>query len=708
MLTSTSMRWLVVAVSAAMLLAVAAACAGETVEVPGETVVVEKEVIKTVEVPGETVTLEVIKEVEVPGETVVVKEEVVKEVMVPGETVVVEKVVTETVEVPGETVVVEKEVVKTVEVPGETVVVEKQVPVEVVKTVEVPGPERVMVKEVPGKNYVTDPSNGKVVSAPQYGGTITAWGGNGWASGASDPYFGWAHLKTSGVNEKLGIPNWAIDRDVWDLTAFYTPVTLMIGRLAESWEQPDPLTYVFNIRKGVHWHNKAPMNGRELTAHDIEYNFHRVLGMGDFAEAGPTAFGGADPLKNLPLESVTATDDSTIVMKLTEPRLDMLRVASMNEATTVMPPEVIEQHGDVQDWRNLVGTGPFMVTDVVEDSHITWAKNPDYWGYDEKYPENRLPYVDQLSMAIIPEEASTVAALRSGAIDFRTWNTALDSAESLKKTNPDIAVHTIWFRSSDSFAPDHRRPPFNDINVRRAMQMALDNPTIAATYWKGYADPTPAGLIGVDGFHNPFEEWDEEVKQWFRYDPEAAEQPLDEAGYERGPDGIRFKTTLNYGAWATLDFAEIAAAYWAEIGVEVEIDALTSAEYHERLFGRTGEGMYSAIAGNQFDPVLAVGWYHSDSQWNRGGSQWPELDALVEAALSASSNEEQQRLIAEADEYAMSRHWVIWGPKGPVYFLNQPWLVGYSGELPYIATGEQNLVFTRFWIDSALKAAAGR
>ena len=70
---STSMRWLVVAVSAAMLLAVAAACSSETIEVPGETVVVEKEVIKTVEVPGETVVKEVVKEVQVPGETVVVR-----------------------------------------------------------------------------------------------------------------------------------------------------------------------------------------------------------------------------------------------------------------------------------------------------------------------------------------------------------------------------------------------------------------------------------------------------------------------------------------------------------------------------------------------------------------------------------------------------------------------------------------------------------
>ena len=119
-----------------------AACSTERVEVPGETVVVEKVVIKEVQVPGETVVVEkeVIKTVEVPGKTVTV--EVVKEVQVPGETIVVEKVVTETVEVPGETVTVE--VVKEVQVPGETIVVEK----EVVKTVEVPGETVVVEKEV--------------------------------------------------------------------------------------------------------------------------------------------------------------------------------------------------------------------------------------------------------------------------------------------------------------------------------------------------------------------------------------------------------------------------------------------------------------------------------------------------------------------------------------------------------------------------------
>ncbi len=706
---STSMRWLVVAVSAAMLLAVAAACSSETIEVPGETVVVEKEVIKTVEVPGETVVKEVVKEVQVPGETVVVKEVVTETVEVPGETVVVEKEVVKTVEVPGETVTVE--VVKEVQVPGETVVVEK----EVVKTVEVPGETVVVtkevavpvevVREVPGKNYVTDPTTGKVVSAPEYGGTIT----NTVPSPnpvPADPYVGYTSLTISGVVEKLGIGNWGVDRDVHDFKSFL-PVSFVTGRLAERWDiSPDGLTYTFPIRQGVRWHDKAPMNGRELTAHDIEYNFHRVLGMGDFAEAGPTPFGGAASLKAIPWESVTATDKWTVVIELTKPYLPALGLILLNDFAYIMPPEVIEQHGDVLDWRNLVGTGPFMLTDVVEGSSKTYTKNPDYWGFDPKYPQNRLPYVDEYRVLVIPEEATIMAALRSRKIDLKEWVISMDSVLSLQRTNPEIAVHTLWARSSDSFAPNHRVPPFNDINVVRAMQMALDNETIAATLWKGQADATPMGRIANKGHYIPFEEWPEEVKQYYRYDPEAAEKLLDEAGYPRGADGTRFKTSLTYGAWASLEYAEIAASYWAEIGVDVEIDALTHAEYNDRLFSRTYEGMISAIAGAAYDPVMFVGRYQSDAMWNRGGHQWPELDAIIEAALNATTIEEQQRLIAEADMYAIEKHFQIWGPKSPVYFLAQPWLIGYNGERR-LAGFETHTLVAYLWIDSELKEEMG-
>ena len=718
---STSMRWLVVVAGAVMLLAVVTACGAETVEVPGETVVVEKVVTETVEVPGETVVVEkeVIKTVEVPGETVT--KEVVKEVMVPGETVVVEKEVVKTVEVPGQTVV--KEVVKTVEVPGETIVVEK----EIVKTVEVPGETVVVEKEVvkavpvevvkevmvPGKKYVTDPTTGKVVSAPEYGGTLNTWFVD--YSGESDTYFGWVEARFSGVVQKLGIGDWGIDRDVWDHKSGPLPVSAITGRLAESWEMPDDKTYVFNIRKGVHWHNKAPMNGRELTASDVEYNFHRMLGLGDFTDAGPTPFGGAVSLTGIPFESITATDKWTVVMKLKEPYLPALRLILIDYFVYILPPEVIEEsrtaevpQGKISDWRNSVGTGPFMLTDFVESSSWTWTKNPGYWGYDEKYPENRLPYVDELKWLVIPEEATAMAALRSGKIDFRRYAMSLDSVLSLQRTNPEITAHGLYIRSQDAYAASVRVPPFNDIRVRKAMQMGLDLEAISATYWKGYASATPQGMVGAQGFYIPFDEWPEEVKKGYMYDPEGAEKLLDEAGYPRGPDGIRFKTRLQIlQGTQDLGYAEIAASYWAEIGVDVEIDVFEDwTAYHEGLFSGTYEGMMGSIAGAISNPLQSVSEYRSDAQWNRPLHQWPELDALVDAALAATTIEEQQRLIAEADMYAIEKHWQIWGPKPPGYVVVQPWVIGYNGELS-LGSNELNAIHARIWIDQDLKKEMG-
>ena len=73
--------------------------------------------------------------------------------------------------------------------------------------------------------------------------------------------------------------DWAIDRDIYPfLTGYMAPLYALTGAVAESWEQPDPTTYVFHIRSGIHWHDKPPVNGRELTATDAEYSFQRISG----------------------------------------------------------------------------------------------------------------------------------------------------------------------------------------------------------------------------------------------------------------------------------------------------------------------------------------------------------------------------------------------------------------------------------------------
>ena len=204
------------------------------------------------------------------------------------------------------------------------------------------------------------------------------------------------------------------------LTGPYVPLFAFTGELAESWETPDPLTYVFHIRQGVHYaldpdsEASRLVGGRELTADDVVYTYQRMTARGDFTERPTISRTAID----LPWESIEASDKYTVVMRLTEPSIGALGAIINEGLHQILPREVIEQYGDYTDWKNVVGTGPVMLTDYVEGASKTWTKNPDYWGFDEKYPENRLPYVDQIRAILIAEQATRISALRSGTIDM--------------------------------------------------------------------------------------------------------------------------------------------------------------------------------------------------------------------------------------------------------------------------------------------------
>ena len=258
------------------------------------------------------------------------------------------------------------------------------------------------------QKMVMDPTSGEMVTAPEYGGILTI------AKKPEPPYTdSWsthgAGIAHSAVVEKLADGNWGIDRNEHDFKSNFVPLFALKGHLAESWEIPDKLTIVFHIRQDVHWHDKAPMNGRALTAEDVVFNFHRLTDLGSgFSEPSPYT---AD-ITAVPFESITATDKNTVVFKLKRPSPTTLLTILDSPYVFIQPPEVIKQHGDVKDWRNLVGTGSFMLTEWVEGSTMTWVKNPDYWGTDEKYPQNRLPYVDELRAPILPENSTRLAAGR--------------------------------------------------------------------------------------------------------------------------------------------------------------------------------------------------------------------------------------------------------------------------------------------------------
>ena len=376
----------------------------------------------------------------------------------------------------------------------------------------------------------------------------------------------------------------------------------------------------------------------------------------------------------------------------------------------IQPPEVIEQYGDMKDWRNLVGTGPYMITDHVEGSSWTHTKNPDYWGYDEKYPENRLPYIDKLETLIIVEVPTILAGLRSAKIDFIGWQgqaqiRTVDQVLRLQKTNPELVFVPFTSRSDTTVLMNVAKPPFDDIRVRHAMQMALDLETINNTYLKGYGDTIPRGMVGRanKGWYVPFEEWPEELKGYFTYDVAGAEKLLHEAGYPRGADGIRFKTTYTHFERYDLSFTELFAAYWREIGVVVDIESATGPEFVAAQRS-VDFGLTSTESG--YEAYLGGGGKFQSGYGRNSSVRDAQYDAWYEAFQVATTVEERQRWTKVMDMYALEQHWQVFGPLSPQFIVHWPWVIGYNGEAA-MGNAQSLTAFARLWIDSELKKAMG-
>ena len=426
------------------------------------------------------------------------------------------------------------------------------------------------------------------------------------------------------------------------------------------------------------------------------------------------------------IESIEATDKYTVEFKLKEDvtgrtwygGLNIAQVIASQFYSDIYPPEVIEEHGDAKDWRTIVGTGPFMLTDYVLESSITFEKNPNYWGNDPKYPENRLPYIDEMRVLLMTEPATRMAALRTAKLDWvgvplGSAINSIDQVESLARTNPEIVLTKVWTRSDNSYGFSLTKEPFDDLRVRQAMNMSLDHETINATYYKGYGNWEPQGRLSSDftGWTTPFAEWPEEIKKYWTYDPEGAEAMLDAAGLERGADGIRFKTVMNSTEGRDISYNELVVEYWRQIGIQVEIRTVDVATSLDMQASGAFEGFWTDAMARRGDPlnfyslVATKAGVESRRAWR--GIADPVYDALYEPAEAAETgSEEQKRLGREMGLREAEMHWFIWGTESPVFSANWPWLKGYNGETA-LGYGESIWLFAHLWIDQDLKKAMG-
>ena len=562
------------------------------------------------------------------------------------------------------------------------------------------------------KEMVLDPSTGEMVTAPEYGGTIRAV--INFKPEGIDPYFRYSAGAFIGlVNEKLGVGDWAIDRSKVGYTTLFLPDEALVGQLAESWERPDPLTAVFKIRDGVFWHDKAPVNGRQLTAHDVAYSWQRLLFGVDGGEPSPDCPGGFD-ICNIKWESVAATDDSTVVFKLQEPSVTAFSRMLVAEHGYIVAREVVDEFGDIQDWRNVTGTGPFQLTDVVEGSSWTYTKVDDYWGFDPKFPDNRLPYADTIEFLVVNDMTAITSLMRSGQADWIGFGlnshlTSVDSAVNLQKTKPDLVLHPYSYRSETAFGFNLQKEPWSDIRVRQALSLAIDHESIAENYQQGWGDASPQGATGarVLGYAVPFEEWPEETQQYYRYDPEEAERLLDDAGYPRGEDGIRFSTIYSHYEFFDLGYYQIAMDYLRQIGIDVEIEEITRAQNSEWGMSHGYPGLRTDVWAAEYPSGLApINSYWSKAGWNPNNNNDPVFDEIYEKALAATTVEEQQEWARQANLRIADQLWMIRGPVAPLFGATQPWIKGYNGEGD-VGGMQRSTVLMYLWVDQDLKRELG-
>ena len=402
----------------------------------------------------------------------------------------------------------------------------------------------------------------------------------------------------------------------------------IVPSLAESWDiSDDGLEYTFHLRQGVKFHN-----GNDFTAEDVAYTFHRMLTVeGGVNTEFIDQIKGADELlagETDTLEGVEVVDDYTIKVTLKEPFAGFLASIS-SPGVSIYDSEATEAAGDQfgMDPAVTVGTGPFEFASWSFNNQLVLTRNEDYWK-----GASGLPGV---VIKIIPDTETQSMMFESGELDILDLDYAADSVDRFTETYPDQIVQGPRV-GIVYFTMNFNKEPFQDVRVRKAVQMSIDRQAILDALYGGRGQVEqgifPHGLIGF----NPDQE---EIK----YDPEAAKALLAEAGYA---DGFDMEIAADSSASDTMTMAlEIVSDQLAEVGIRAEIKNYDESTWLEtRKSGELGSFM-STWSADYNDPDNFIYTFFGNEEKTRIRSiNYPDTEVMERVAKARTIVNEDERL----------------------------------------------------------------
>jgi ABC-type transport system substrate-binding protein len=244
------------------------------------------------------------------------------------------------------------------------------------------------------------------------------------------------------------------------------------------------------------------------------------------------------------------------------------------------------------------------------------------------------------------------------------------------------------------------------------LQMALDLPAIANTYYGGHADAFPSPITSryEIGWCFQYSEWPQDLKDQYAYNPTKAKQLLSDAGYPTG-----FKTNLLADATGDFDLYQIVKSYFAAIGVDMTIQSMDSASWNSFVRARKQDALCASangFLGLSFEPTRQLQRLQTGYSTNWLAVSDATFDTYLPKAMAATSIDGVKQVVRTMDEYVARQHFLISLVQPSLYALYQPWLKGFNGQnfaLSGVSTGPLMIGFygARFWIDSGVKKSLG-
>jgi ABC-type transport system substrate-binding protein len=585
------------------------------------------------------------------------------------------------------------------------------------KVEEEEGPGVIVITET--EEVTTSPGEattvGKVQDKPQYGGKLTIAVGaapSTWNPGAVK---GASAEQGALVIEQILGRNWedgAAGTGEFNFVGGVPEWGAVGGNLAESWEIPGVGVWVLHIREGVHWayHPGSPaselVGGREMTAEDVAYSL-------EWMRDTPGSAGIVSEPNLYSNMTVERTDQWTITVNTpVSPTTGYLWLMGGGGVMYIWAKEHLDTYATSNEWYNTVGTGPFITDDYVTDVAVKYIRNDNYWDTNPCGPGegDQLPYIESINYQVIPDRSTRLAGFRTGRIDWMYMDSLnADEYEQMLSTAPDIeSAELIIDAMKLNGRVDDPNDPYSKLEVRQAMMLAIDHPSIVNDFYNGKAEyiDSPARKW-YPSIYTPLEEYSEEVQEYYGYNLEKAKQLMIDAGY---PDGFK-KTVYFANSTAAEEASAIFKEYLDDINIDLELQPVEFGIWRGMFWGGDIKdwAMDSWSGGNgSFFVRYSMGYYRGPNVFNMAHVNNP---VGSEPTIENFYNEQAKYVMvdyAKADEvtkaaykYCIEQAFLITMPAQYGYRVWQPWLKNYYGE------GDLKFWLQWGWIDQDLKKELG-